>query len=111
VEIGFRRETEQAFFRSTAQVRKKYGVACARKIALRFTQIRAAASLDVLCKLPQARYQQVDASRGEQFSFSLEYPLRLVVEVAEIPVPRLPDGGVDRAQVRRVAFVGITDAH
>ncbi|MGB8020005.1 MAG: hypothetical protein WCF04_02125 [Candidatus Nanopelagicales bacterium] len=111
MEIGFRRAPEQAFFRSSVQVRRKYGAACAEKIALRFTQIRAAATLDVLCKIPQARCHQLKADRSEQFSLDLEHPLQMIVEVDEVLVPRLADGGIDRAHVRRLAFVEIAETH
>ena len=111
MEIGFRRASEQASLGNPLQLRKKYGPACAKKISLRFAQIRAAASLEVLCKLPQARCHQLVANRSEQFSLDLEHPLRMIVEVADLPVPRLEDGGIDRDQVRRLAFVEITDTH
>lgn len=111
MEIGFRRAREQAFFGNPSQVRRKCGPACAKKIAMRFAQIRAASSLEVLCKLPQARCHQLVADRSEQFSLDLEHPLRMIVEVADSPVPRLDDGGIDRNQVRRLAFVEINDTH
>ena len=111
MEIGFRRASERAFFLDPVKVRRKYGPACAKKIELRFTQIRAAASLDVLCKLPQARCHQLVADRSEQFSLDLEHPLRMIVDVADEPVPRLGDGGIDRSQVSRLAFVEIDDTH
>lgn len=111
MEIGFRRASEQALFRDSVQVRKKYGAVCAKKIELRFTQIRAAASLDILCKLPQARCHQLVANRHEQFSLDLEHPLRMIVEVADDPVPRLNDGGIDRSRVRRLAFIEVADTH
>lgn len=111
MEIGFRRATEQALFRSPALVRRRYGSACAKKIALRFTQIRAAASLEVLCKVPQARCHPLAVDTSEQFSLDLEHPLVMIVEVAEVPVPRVADGSIDRAKVHRLAFVEITDTH
>lgn len=111
MEIGFRRASEQALFRSSAHLRRKYGAACAKKIGLRMIQIKAAANLDVLCQLPQARCHQLVADRSEQFSLDLEHPLRMIVEVADVPVPRGPDGGINRAQVTRLAFVEITNTH
>lgn len=111
MEIGFRRASEQALFRSSAQMRRKYGPACAKKIALRLAQIKAAANLEVLCQLPQARCHQLVANRSEQFSLDVEHPLRMIVEVADNPVPRGQDGGINRAQVTRLAFVKITDTH
>jgi plasmid maintenance system killer protein len=111
VKIGFRKASEQALFGSSAQLRRKYGPGCAKKIALRLAQIDASANLGVLCQLPQARCHQLVADRSEQFSLDLEHPLRMIVEVADVPIPRTEDGGINRAQVTRLAFVEITDTH
>lgn len=111
MEVGFRRASEHALFHNPAQLRRRYGPACAKKIALRLAQITASASLDVLCTVPQARCHQLVADRSEQFSLDLEHPLRLIVEVADHPVPRREDGSIDRSQVHRLAFVEITDTH
>ena len=112
MEIGFRRADRAGLlpepWTGAEEVR---GILREEKIALRFTQIKAAASLDVLCKVPQARCHQLVADRSEQFSLDLEHPLRMIVEVADAPVPRVADGGIDRTQVRRLAFVEITDTH
>lgn len=111
MEIGFRRASEQAFFRDSAKVRRKYGTECAKKLLLRLTQIRAADSLEVLCRVPQARCHQLGADRSEQFSLDLTHPLRMIVAVADEPVPRLADGGIDRKAVHRLAFIEIADTH
>ena len=111
MEIGFRRPSEQAFFRDLAQVRRKYGPACAKKIALRFQQIEASENLDLLCRLPQVRCHQLVADRNEQFSLDLEHPLRMIVEVADRPTPRLADVAIARDRVARLAFVEIADTH
>lgn len=111
MEFGFGRERDAVVFNDPAQLRRKYGVRCAEKIEARLAQITAAATLDVLCRLPQARCHQLVADRSEQFSLDLEHPLRLIVEVADLPVPRYDDGGIDRTRVRRLMYVEITDTH
>ncbi|WP_062077207.1 type II toxin-antitoxin system RelE/ParE family toxin [Demequina globuliformis] len=111
MEIGFRRESEAALFNDSSQLRRKYGKDCAERIEARLAQIDAAPSLAALAKLPQARLHQLVGNRDEQFSLDLKHPLRLIVEVADDPVPRLADNGIDRQQVTRLAFVEITDTH
>lgn len=111
MEFGFGRERDAALFNDPSRLRQKYGPRCAEKIEARLAQINAAPTLDVLCRLPQARCHQLVGNRSEQFSLDLEHPLRLIVEVADVPVPRLGDGGIDRSRVQRLAFVEITNTH
>jgi len=33
------------------------------------------------------------------------------VEVADNPIPRLDDGGIDRSRVQRLIFIEIADTH
>lgn len=111
MEFGFRQAREQALFCDPVRLRRKYGSDCARKIERRIAQMRASSSLEMLCRLPQARCHQMVADRAEQFSLDLEHPLRMIVEVADDPVPRRKDGGIDRVRVSRLAFVEIIDTH
>lgn len=111
MEFGFGRQRDAALFSDPVRLRQRYGARCAEKIEARLAQITAAASLEVLCRLPQARCHQLVADRGEQFSLDLNHPLRLIVEVADNPIPRLGDGGIDRGRVRRLIYVDIADTH
>ncbi|PND53869.1 MULTISPECIES: type II toxin-antitoxin system RelE/ParE family toxin [Rhodococcus] len=111
MEIGFDRQSQAALFNDTARLRRKYGPERARKIELRLAQIDAAQNLQQLCSLPQARCHQLTADRCEQFSLDLDGPYRLIVEVADEPVPRLLDGGIDRCHVTRLWVVEVTDTH
>ena len=111
MEFGFGRERDAALFNDPRRLRQKYGVRCAEKIEARLAQIAASATLDVLCRLPQARCHQLVADRSEQFSLDLEHPFRLIVEVADDSIPRLDDGGIDRSRVQRLIFIRIADTH
>jgi plasmid maintenance system killer protein len=111
VEFGFGRGRDAALFNDPGRLRQKYGARCAEKIEARLAQITAAATLDILCRLPQARCHQLVADRSEQFSLDLDHPRRLIVGVADNPVPRLDDGGIDRSRVQRLIFIGIADTH
>ena len=111
MEIGFSRQSDAALFSDSSRLRRKYGTSCTDKIERRFAQIAAAATLEVLCALPQARCHQLVANHSEHFSLDLDHPLRMIVGIAHDPVPRLRDGGIDRAKVTRLRFVEIGDTH
>lgn len=95
---------------SAARV-KEFGPERALKVKLRLEQLTAAGNLKEFRTLPQARCHQLTGDRDEQFSADLDGPYRLIFEVADEPVPRLPDGGIDLDAVRTVRIVEITDPH
>ena len=111
MEFGFGRQRDAALFGDPRRLRQQYGARCAEKIEARLAQIAAAATLEILCRLPQARCHQLVADRSEQFSLDLEHPLRLIVEVADNPAPRHADGGIDLGRVQRLIYIEITDTH
>ena len=111
MELGFDSERLRALFSDPVKLRRRFGPERAKKIELRLSQILAADDLAVLCRLPQARCHQLTADRAEQFSLDLDGPYRLLVEVGDIPISRLPDGGIDRTQVHRLYVVDVTDTH
>ena len=47
----------------------------------------------------------------EQISLDLVHPMRLILEVADDPTPRMPEGGLDWAAITSVAVVEIADTH
>ncbi len=111
MQVGFR-TTQLAKLCSDPSVRRrKLGEERARKVQLRLDQLVAAADLSVLCALPQARCHQLTGDRFEQFSLDLDGPHRMLIEVADNPVPRTDDGGIARDLVRRVVVIEIVDPH
>jgi proteic killer suppression protein len=51
------------------------------------------------------------ADRLGQFALSLWGSYRLVFEPNHNPIPRLPDGGIDRAVVTRIRILEVVDYH
>ena len=51
------------------------------------------------------------ADRVGQFSTSLWGPYKLVFVPAHNPVPRTPDGGIDRESVRAISIIEVVDYH
>ena len=111
MEVGLDSQAMARLFNDPTRLRRKYGEERAKNILLRLTQIDAALCLEDLCKLPQARCHQLKANRDEQFSLDLDGPYRLIVEIADAPVPRTDDGGIDRRDVTRLLVVEVTDPH
>jgi plasmid maintenance system killer protein len=90
---------------------RRYGAERAKKIVLRLNQLSAAEHLGEMMTLPQARCHQLSADRDEAFSLDLDGPYRMIVEIADMPVPRNRHGGVLLGEVRHVVVTDIVDTH
>ncbi len=90
---------------------KRFGARRANLLKRRLNELQAALSLDVLRSLPQPRCHELKGNRKGQLSVDLEHPYRLILEPADNPVPKKPDGGLDWNKVTKVRIIGVEDTH
>ena len=93
------------------QMVRQFGLQMACRLEMRLQQLEAAASLADLRSLPQVRAHELIANRDEQISLDLVHPFRLILQVANDPVPRLVAGGLDWGLVTSVVVLEVTDTH
>ena len=87
---------------------RELGKAVARKLMARLADIDAAENLS------QVRVGHPHLLKGDmrgRISIKLDKKKRLVMEIADEPLPVLNDGGLDLAEVRTVRVVFIGDYH
>jgi proteic killer suppression protein len=96
---------------SERELIRVYGADNGRRIRLRLQNIRDAATLDELSKLPQTRVHELKADRNEQISVDAKHPYRLILVCNHEKPPRKPDGGLDWARITKVQIIEITDTH
>jgi plasmid maintenance system killer protein len=82
----------------------------ARRIRRRLDDLRAAPTLEAMRNLP-GRCHQLGENLDEIFSLDLDHPYRLLFVVANDPIPRMLDGGIDWCKVTGVKILGIKDTH
>jgi plasmid maintenance system killer protein len=87
-------------------LQKRFGHTRAKLIALRLSQLQAAEVLEDIRILPQIRCHELKLNRKGQLAVDLEHPYRLIIEPADAPVPRRPDGGLDWTQVKKLQLLG-----
>ncbi len=90
---------------------KKHGAENARIIKQRLQEIRAAENLAHLMRLPGPRCHQLKGSRKEQFAVDALDPYRITLKVADDPIPRKEDGGIDLERVSAVLILRVEDYH
>jgi proteic killer suppression protein len=98
-------------FNSHKLLVRRHGKRRAELTELRLTQLAAANTLEVLRALPQVRCHELKGNRKGQLSLHLDHPYRLIVSVANDPVPLKPDGGLDWTGVTAIVILGIEDTH
>jgi plasmid maintenance system killer protein len=111
VEVGFKGAKLAKSCTDPGLRQRRYGAERSKKIVLRLNQLSAAENLGELMTLPQARCHQLSADRDEAFSLDLDGPFRMIVEIAETPVPRNAEGGIRLSAVKRVTVAAIVDTH
>jgi proteic killer suppression protein len=83
----------------------------AAKIRQRLAELAAANTLAEVSTLPPPRCHQLSENLDEQFALDISRNERLVFGVANNPVPRKQDGGIDLTQVTEIVVLRIEDYH
>jgi proteic killer suppression protein len=111
MEISFRNAGIQKLCSQSVVAQKKLGAKKARKLQQRMMELKAAATLTDISRLPPARCHELKGNRKGQLSVDLEHPYRLLFVPADNPFPKKEDGGLDWDQVTEIEIVGIGDTH
>lgn len=83
----------------------------ARKLQQRLMELKAAASLKDISRVPPPRCHELTGNRSGQFSVDLEHPYRLLFIPANNPIPMLPEGGLDWENITEIEIIEIVDTH
>ena len=76
----------------------------------RLAMLVAAERLGDLVGAP-GKLHALTGNRAGQFALSLRGPHRLIFAIADDPIPTLPDGGVNLAEVRSVLILEVAQYH
>lgn len=111
MDIIFQTHKLEKEFNSQNLLVRRHGKRRADLIKLRLVQLHAANVLEDLQSVPQLRCHELTGNRAGQLSLDLDHPYRLIIEPADDPAPRKPDGGLDWKRVTAVRIVGVEDTH
>lgn len=90
---------------------RTFGEPMARRLAARLQELEAASVLEDVRLLPQARAHELKGDRDEQISLDLVHPMRLIISIGDVPVPRRVDGGLDWNHSTTAIVEEIVDTH
>lgn len=110
MDIVFRSRKLENQCNDDTEARRTWGAEEARRLRRRLDDLAAAENLGVMRTLP-GRPHELKGDRSGQISIDLWHPYRLIVEPADDPSPRKPDGGLDWDLVTTVRILGIENTH
>lgn len=109
--IQFKNKKLERLFNSLELIERTYGKRIAKKIAQRLYELDAAEVLNDISHLPPLRCHQLKGSRKGHFSVNVTQKLRIVFIPAHKPVPKKPDGGIDKKSITAIKITSIEDYH
>lgn len=92
-------------------LQKVYGERRARLIRRRLDELRAANTLSEISYLPPPRMHQLKGERQGQISLDLDHPYRLLITVANDPIPQKDNGSINLSKVTAVMILSVEDTH
>lgn len=101
----------QKEFNDDKLLKRSYGPHRAKLIRNRLADLRAADTLEVIRILPHHKCHELLGDRKEQISIALDYPYCLILEVANSPVSRKEDGGLDWSKITAVKIIEVVNYH
>jgi plasmid maintenance system killer protein len=110
MKICFKHQRLERDCNNLRRLQKRFGQEIAKRIRRRLDDLRAADNLAIMATLP-GRCHELRGTREGHLSMDLGHPLRLVFTIANNPIARKPDGGLDWAKVTAIEIVGVEDTH
>ncbi len=107
--IQFPDDRTVKLFNSAKALNSKFGPK-ADKIRERLAQLEAASCLADLRRLP-GKWHELKGDRKGQVAAHLTGNFRLIIQPADAPMPRLPDGGMDWASIKQITVLEVVDYH
>jgi proteic killer suppression protein len=110
LQISFAKRRLQKTCEEHRSLQKEHGDGCAKKIAARLADLRAASSLGDFRHLPGGCHE-LSGDRDGQLALKLPDGKRLIIRPFENPAPTKQDGGLDWSAVDAIEIVEIVDYH
>ena len=111
MEVSFRTHKLQRLCNSEKDLRRVHGPRMAELIRECLDDLHALENLHDIKKLPHHRCHELKGDRRGVFSMDLEHPYRLLFVPDHDPLPELPAGGIDWAEVSAIEIQGVEDTH
>ncbi len=111
MDILFKREKDRDIANNESKLKKIFrgNPRRAKLVRARLDELIDADNLAVMRFLPQAYCHELKEDRAGQLSVKLDKGFRMVFEVADEPIPRKSDGGLDWTRVTAIRILELAE--
>ena len=110
MEIIFSKDDDPDDWNDKKRLVRRHNIPRAKLIRRRLDDLKAAACLEVMRRLP-GRCHELRGDHAGELSLDLDGPYRLLFRPAQEPAAVKPDGGLDWSRVIAIVLVGVEDTH
>jgi len=110
VEITYKNKKLEKSLTDDKELIKTYGE-LAKKIKQRVKELTEADSLLVISQLPALRLHPYKGNRIGEWSIDIKENWRIIFEIAQDPIPKHEDGGVNLLLITAIEVVSVEDPH
>ena len=108
--ITFAKSDEEADWNDSKRLIRRHNAQRAKLIRRRLDDLKAAANLHVMRRLP-GRCHELTGDHKGHLSIDLDGPYRLIFKPAHNPAPAKADGGLDWDRVTDIVLLGVENTH
>lgn len=95
---------------NASAIKKSFGE-MAKKVSMRLDDIKSAANLAILKKMPQAGCHELKGDRAGEWAVSISGNHRLIFELDHDPIPVKEDGSIDEIVITDIVVTDTEDYH
>lgn len=111
MKVSVRTTKLQKLLREHRELVKEYGEKRARSIEKCITFLRGVSDLFNVPHTKPFRCHELTGNRKGEFAVDVDEKLRIIFVPDHNPVPKLPDGGIDRKAVNEIVIIEVEDYH
>jgi plasmid maintenance system killer protein len=111
MDILFKRKKDYDLANNESRLQQKFkgNPRRSKLIRARLDELADADNLAVMRHLPQAHCHELKGRRSGQLAVKLDKGFRMVFDVANDPVPRKPDDGLDWSKVTAIRIIELAE--
>ena len=111
MDILFKRKKDREIANNESRLRKEFrgNPRRSKLVRNRLDELADVNNLAEMSSLPQAGCHELKGSRADQLAVKLDKGFRMIFEVANEPIPRKADSGLDWSQVTTIRILNLAE--
>lgn len=110
MEIDYKKNKLRKQCSDASEIKRAFGTR-AKKVSDRLDEITSSPNLTILMQIPAANCHPLKGDKAGEWAVDISGNFRIIFEIADDPIPKKDDGGVDTDLVTKIKITEIEDYH